>query len=357
LQRIVHDLGLTVVLAEHRLERVVQFADRVIHVDQGRVEVGEPGEVMATSSVAPPVVELARLANWDPVPLSVRDARRAAVGLRDTLTEGRQDSSPDRTTVTRANTVTMLRVDDVVAGYGNVPVLRELSLAIESGEIVALMGRNGAGKSTLLRALVGLTKPGSGSIEVSGSDPANLSPAELLPRICLVPQEPADLLWTDSVARECRQADLDGHAPSGAAMALFSQLAPGVLPSTHPRDLSEGQRMALAIAIMLAASSDVVLLDEPTRGLDYATKRRLIEILKQRAADGCAVLVATHDVELVAEVASRTLVMAEGEVVADGPTSEVVIGSPQFAPQVSKVLAPLPFLTVAGVADAISKAG
>ena len=355
LQRIVHDLGLTVVLAEHRLERVVQFADRVIHVEQGRVEAGEPGVMMATSNVAPPVVELARLTKWNPIPLSVRDARRSASGLRDTLAAAQLDAH--KPTVEPPRAAPKLLVDAVIAGYGNVPVLRELSLAVHGGETVALMGRNGAGKSTLLRTLVGLTEPDAGSVEVSGVDPADLSPAELLPHICLVPQEPADLLWTDSVARECRQADLDGHAPSGAALELFAQLAPGVVPTTHPRDLSEGQRMALAIAIMLAASSDSVLLDEPTRGLDYATKRRLVAILKQRAADGCAVIVATHDVELVAEVATRTVVMADGEVVADGPTAEVIVGSPQFAPQVAKVFAPLPFLTVAGVADAISKAG
>ena len=359
LQRIVHDLGLTVVLAEHRLERVVQFADRVIHVDQGRVESGDPGAVMATSKVAPPVVELAKLAKWDPIPLSVRDARHLSIDLRDTLT-GPPACTPHPTPQTNAGGLEnkpAVRVVSVVAGYSSTAVLRDLSVDIHAGEIVALMGRNGAGKSTLLRTIVGLTNPTTGSVEVCGSNPADLSPAELLPRVCLVPQEPADLLWNDSIARECRQADLDGHAPSGAALALFNQLSPGVDSATHPRDLSEGQRMALAIAIMLAASSDVVLLDEPTRGLDYSTKRRLVDILKARASDGCAVVIATHDVELVAEVAGRTVVLADGEVVGDGPTTEVIVGSPQFAPQVSKVMAPLSFLTVESVARAMSKAG
>ena len=359
LQRIVHDLGLTVVLAEHRLERVVQFADRVIHVDQGRVESGDPGAVMATSKVAPPVVELAKLAKWDPIPLSVRDARRLSINLRDTLTDP-PACTPRPTPQTNAGGLEnkpAVRVVSVVAGYSSTAVLRDLSIEIHAGEIVALMGRNGAGKSTLLRTIVGLTNPTAGSVEVCGSNPADLSPAELLPRVCLVPQEPADLLWNDSIARECRQADLDGHAPSGAALALFNQLSPGVDSATHPRDLSEGQRMALAIAIMLAASSDVVLLDEPTRGLDYSTKRRLVDILKARASDGCAVVIATHDVELVAEAAGRTVVLADGEVVGDGPTTEVIVGSPQFAPQVSKVMAPLSFLTVDSVARAMSKAG
>ena len=125
----------------------------------------------------------------------------------------------------------------------------------------------------------------------------------------------------------------------------------------HPRDLSEGQRLALALAIVLAAAPAVLLLDEPTRGLDYPTKRRLVEVLRARAAAGTAVVLATHDVELVAEVADRVVVLADGEVVADGPTVDVVISSPSFAPQVAKILAPLQWLTVAAVAAALREAG
>jgi energy-coupling factor transport system ATP-binding protein len=121
--------------------------------------------------------------------------------------------------------------------------------------------------------------------------------------------------------------------------------------------LSEGQRLALALAVILAADSRVLLLDEPTRGLDYPTKQRLIGILRDRAASGQVVILATHDVELVAEVSSRTIVLADGEIVADGPTCDVVVGSPQFAPQVAKVLAPLPWLTVAEVANVLPEAG
>ena len=127
----------------------------------------------------------------------------------------------------------------------------------------------------------------------------------------------------------------------------------GVDPATHPRDLSEGQRLALALAVVLAGRPPLVLLDEPTRGLDYPGKERLVGLLRGLAAAGHAVLLATHDVELAATLTDRTVVLAEGEVVSDGPSREVVVASPAFAPQVAKVLAPQPWLTVAEVAHAL----
>ena len=124
--------------------------------------------------------------------------------------------------------------------------------------------------------------------------------------------------------------------------------------STHPRDLSEGQRLALALAVVLAGKPPLVLLDEPTRGLDYGAKSRLVTSLRSLAAQGHGVLVATHDVELVAELADRVVVIADGEIVTDGPTHAVLAGSPAFAPQVAKVMHPQPWLTVADVAAALA---
>jgi energy-coupling factor transporter ATP-binding protein EcfA2 len=354
LQRIVFDLGVTVLLAEHRLERVVQFADRIIHVSRGGTVVdGAPHELLPSLSVAPPVIELGRLAAWSPMPLSVRDARRFAGPLRDQLAL----LPPPSRTSTQERPPLLVDVSSATAMYGEHPALREVSLTVGRGEIVAVMGRNGAGKSTLLRAMVGLTPVHLGRVRVGGTKPDELSPRDLMSRIGLVPQEPSDLLWSDSVDAECAAADGDNDAAPGSTWELFRRLTPDVDPTVHPRDLSEGQRLSLALSLILVANAEVLLLDEPTRGLDYPTKSRLIEILRERAGSGNAVVLATHDVELVAEVATRTVVLAEGEVVADGPTSEVVLGSPQFAPQVAKVLAPLPWLTVTEVAASLPVAG
>ena len=141
---------------------------------------------------------------------------------------------------------------------------------------------------------------------------------------------------------------------AGSTYALLQQLAPELDPAAHPRDLSEGQRLMLCLAVMLVGRPRVVALDEPTRGLDYGAKRRLVTLLETLADDGTSVVLATHDVELVAEVADRVVILAEGEIVADGPAADVVVSSPVFAPQVAKVFAPVPLLTIAQARAALT---
>ncbi|MGA1700124.1 MAG: ABC transporter ATP-binding protein [Candidatus Nanopelagicales bacterium] len=358
LQRLVHDLGITVVLAEHRLERVLEYADRVIFVPGGAqpLVVGSPGTVMATSPVAPPVVRLGRLAEWDPLPLSVRDARRQAGDLR-----ARLHAQPVRAQDIAIRRPPVVAVDRTQASYGAVHALRGVTLDVAPGEIVALMGRNGAGKSTLLSTLVGLRRPNAGTVRIDGVDPATLTGPRLIGRVGLVPQDSSDLLSRDSVAAECADADRDADVDPGSAARLLHRLAPEIPLDAHPRDLSEGQRLVLALAVILVSTPAVILLDEPTRGLDYPTKDRLSQLLRDLAESGHAIVVATHDVELAAETATRVVVLADGEVVADGPTADVVVGSPLFAPQVAKVLVGPDFddvpLTVTAVRTALAVTG
>lgn len=343
-QRLVHDLGTTVLMAEHRLERVVQYADQVLLLPGGEhpAVLGEPAEVLAHSPVYPPVVGLGRLAGWSPLPLSVRDARRRAAPLRARLTQVRPttDNRAAGGPVDRPTGAPVAEATRLSVQRGPIPALREVSLTLLRNEITALMGRNGAGKSTLLGALAGLHAPSGGAVRVGPLTPHRARPKELVRQVGLVPQDPRDLLYTATVAAECAAADQDAEAVPGSCRALLERLLPGLADDTHPRDLSEGQRLTLALAVVLTARPALLLLDEPTRGLDYAAKARLVEILTALAAEGHAILLATHDVELAAELAHRTLVLADGELVADGPAAEVVLASPVYAPQVAKVLAP-----------------
>ncbi|MGW5775338.1 ABC transporter ATP-binding protein [Streptomyces sp. NPDC003863] len=381
LQRLVHDLGTTVLLAEHRLERVVQYADQVLLLPEAVM--GPPAEVMAVSPVHPPVVALGRVAGWDPLPLTVRDARRRATPLKARL-EGRVPENPAPPVFEargsgggaprvgkgrgggfslfrrrRAHpapapaTAPLLLTERLAVRRGRVEALRRVDLTVAPGETVALMGRNGAGKSTLLSTLVGMIEPTAGSVRVAGRVPHATDPRDLIRQVGLVPQEPRDLLYADTVVAECAAADADAGAEPGTCRALVEELLPGVADDTHPRDLSEGQRLALALAVVLTGRPPLLLLDEPTRGLDYAAKARLVTRLRTLAADGHAIVLATHDVELAAELAHRVVIVADGEVVADGPTAEVVVSSPAFSPQVAKILAPQPWLTVEQVEAAL----
>ncbi|MEU5684669.1 ATPase [Streptomyces venezuelae] len=454
LQRLVHDLGTTVLMAEHRLERVVQYADQVLLLAApGEAPVlGDPAALMARSPVFPPVVALGRIAGWSPLPLTVRDARRRAGALRERLagaeprrgtpaeeprrpgprkertataaqeaggaspehlagTEPRSNAPAepgagprrpgprkDRTAAAPQETAAAspehlagteprsnapaepgagprrsgLRkeraasapqeaggafVERLAVRRGRVEALRRVDLTVTPGETVALMGRNGAGKSTLLSTLVGLLEPTSGTVRVGGAVPHRTSPRQLIRHVGLVPQEPRDLLYADTVAAECAAADHDADAAPGTCRALVDELLPGIADDTHPRDLSEGQRLTLALAIVLTTRPPLLLLDEPTRGLDYAAKTRLVTVLRGLAAEGHAILLATHDVELAAEIAHRVVILADGEVVADGPTEQIVVSSPSFAPQVTKILAPQEWLTVPEVRRALDAGG
>ncbi|MFF3844147.1 ABC transporter ATP-binding protein [Streptomyces sp. NPDC002328] len=450
LLRLVHDLGTTVLLAEHRLERVLQYADQValLPAPGAAPVLGAPTEIMAVSPVFPPVVGLGRLAGWSPLPLTVRDARRRATDLRERLadhepghtspppaepeptvpepprptpaptqptpvppqpapvpprsapvpprsapvpsrptpvpsrpapvpsrsapassrpasTPSRPSSVPSRWRRRRSTPAEPAErlaeqsaerpaeVTSLAVRRARVQALRGVDLTIAPGETIALMGRNGAGKSTLLNTLVGLVEPSAGSVLVGGLVPRRTAPRDLVRRVGLVPQEPRDLLYAETVAAECAAADRDAQAAPGTCRALVSGLLPDIADDTHPRDLSEGQRLTLALAVVLTARPPLLLLDEPTRGLDYAAKARLVAVLRELAAAGHAIVLATHDVELAAELAHRVVLLAEGEVIADGPTAEVVVSSPSFAPQVTKVLAPQPWLTVAQVREAL----
>ncbi|MFE5715432.1 ABC transporter ATP-binding protein [Streptomyces sp. NPDC056501] len=360
--RLVHDLGVTVVLAEHRLERVVQYADRVLHLPgDGRVVDGPPADVFRTTSIAPPIVELGRAAGWAPLPLSIRDARRAAAPLRTRLAGTTPAPARPAPPAVRPE---LLTARGITVSYRGVPAVREVELRLSGGEITALMGRNGSGKSSLLWALQGSGPRSAGSVRIprpgsaATADPRNLSAAEARRLVGLVPQTPTDLLYLESVEQELDQADSEsGTAATGTtARTLLDRLAPGIADDTHPRDLSEGQKLALVLAIQLAAAPLVMFLDEPTRGLDYRAKAQLERIVGELAAEGRSVVIATHDVEFVARAADRVVVMAEGDIVADGPTTEVIVASPVFAPQTAKILAPLPYLTVAQVTEGLADA-
>ncbi len=351
LQRLAHDVGITVVIAEHRLERVVHFADRVIYLQQDRQHmVGVPESVLAHSSIAPPVVELGRALGWDPLAMSVRDARRRVRELALPRDNGGLHRSG------AASTEPVIIAEGLTVAYGGIPALRDIDLRVCAGDVVALMGRNGAGKSSLLRAATGLVKPTAGRVTLGGCDPSLLKPAELIQTVGFVPHDPGELLIADTVAEECALADRDARVPDGYCQALLEELIGDIDLASHPRDLSEGQRLALVVAIQLASTPPVLLLDEPTRGLDYPAKRRLTHHLQSLASRGHAIVVATHDVELAAAVATRTVVLADGEIVMDGETASVITSSPAFAPQIAKIFSPLTYLTVEQVTQALDVA-
>ncbi|MGO1383917.1 MAG: ATP-binding cassette domain-containing protein, partial [Arachnia sp.] len=349
---LVHDVGLTVVLAEHRLERVMQEADTALWLPgDGRVVAGTASEVLAIADTSPPLVELAEALGWSEVPLSVRAARRR---IRD---HGPHISLPPAPEMREAlswrgnGEPVIAEMKGLRVSYGEVTAVAGVNLELHAGTSVALMGRNGSGKSSLLWALQGAVAS-AGRVSVDGRDPRRVGDDEARRLVSLVPQSPADLLYLADVDAECSQADTESGVVPGTARAMLQRLGADLPGDRNPRDLSEGQRLALVLAIQLTANPRVVCLDEPTRGLDYNMKHELTRIIASLIADGACVVVSTHDVEFAAQTAQRTIVLAEGEVVADGTTRQVCSSSPSFAPQVTKVFHPADVLTLAEITAA-----
>jgi len=326
LQRLVHDQGITVLLAEHRLERVAGFVDLALGFERGTVVPGEPAEVIRRLAMGPPVARLGRLVGWDPVPLTVREARRlggrlAPFELPGAILDGAHTAATPGEI--------LVRIAGLEARHGESTALRGIDLEVRRGEVVAVMGRNGAGKTTLLRSIVGVHEPTRGSIAVDGHAP---TPGV---DVALCPQEPEVVLFAETVADEVRATRRARDLPDDPDPVLHA-LGIADLATLHPRDVSAGQRLLVATAAIAAAEAPVLLLDEPTRGLDPSSKDRLARFLRTHASGGGAAMVATHDVELAAAVATRVVILAGGEVIADGDPGVVLGDSTVFAPQMTR---------------------
>ncbi len=331
LRRLNEEWETAVVLVEHRLERCLAAADRVVALADGRVVCDrDPRGFLqwaraAAPSLQTPAARLFARAGLTPPPTGVKEARITlrAHGLESVVARPEPDevAAEPRTPWRRwraarsARESSVLRIRGVWHELRDGPaILRGVDLELAAGETVALMGRNGAGKSTLLRHAAGLLEPTRGRVERAG-------------RLALLTQNPGDYFLHERVGEEA----------SAGALAREGLQA---LAGRHPRDLSGGERQRLALAVVLDgdAPAAAIGLDEPTRGMDRAAKERLAAWLRERAAEGIAVIVATHDTEFAAELAARVVLLADGRVIADGEAHAVLSGGWYFTTETARVL-------------------
>jgi energy-coupling factor transporter ATP-binding protein EcfA2 len=369
LQRLNRTLGLTILLSEHRLERVLPFAGQLIYLEAGRPGAvsGLPRSVLAQIPLRPPLAALGLALGWEPLPLSVEEAQpfirrydfsHSATEVATTRPSPRCDepsllATEVATTILshRSNDFSryppFLKAEGLEVSYGSIPALRGVSLELYPGKITALLGPNGAGKSTLLRCLVGLLRPQGGRVWVEGQDISGKDTAAICRQVGYLPQDPNALLFADSV-REELESTLRFHGePTGPQVnALLIRLGLADKAEAYPRDLSAGERQRVALGAVMVVQPSALLLDEPTRGLDYAAKRGLLELLRGWRAEGMAILLVTHDVELAALAADQVVLLENGQVTACGSPTQVLVGSTQFAPQIARLFPGSGWLTV-----------
>lgn len=338
------DKGITVVLAEHRLERAARIATKTVLMERGAVVAcGKAPEVIPRYDGAPEVTAVGRLLGWEPPPVTVEDAK-ALVSLMHPGKSPRL-RTPDRRFDSPTPGSTLLAARGLSVAFDGTKALELVDFDLASGEVVALLGRNGSGKTTLLRCLAGLLHPDTGTLTKRS-------------RASYVPQEPGALLFAASVREEIASTlELMGVKNQGASAEvdrLLDMLGLWHLRLRHPRSLSWGERQRLAIAAVAVSGAEVLLLDEPTRGIDAASRKALCDFVPAHAGGGGAVVVATHDPDLAAAIATRVVIVDAGEIVADGHPRRVLPGTP-FEPQVYSVLPP--FLTAGEVERELAAVG
>jgi len=334
--------GKAVVLAEHRLESLLARADRLLIVESGEATGPEkPRDVAALLTNPPSVVELGSALGWHPLPLSV-DEGRARLGE---LWRSAGGWSVPASRPARSDGEAVLEARGLAVGPARQAILDGIDLTVGSGEVIALVGANGSGKTTLLRTLGGLLAPLGGTLRRAAG------------RTAYLPQNPGALLHLPTVQAE---VDLTLRRASGAETAATAETAESVLSSfgllglaeRYPRDLSSGERQRAAIAVTLAGSPALALLDEPTRGMDLSARRALGAAVRSLSARGSAVVIATHDVDLVAEVADRVIVLGDGRAVELGPPERACGAGSAFATQIGSLFPGGP-VTVAGALAAL----
>ncbi len=337
-----------IVLVEHNLDAAIGFVDRVVALDgEGRLVAEGPVDEVLRSRAA----ELVELGVWlptstlaamrlreagyelEPLPLSP-DELRAALERSPApaaLVAGRDVVAAEGAAVEAggaAASTPLIAVRDLSVKRGRTTLLHNIDLDIAAGEFVAVVGANGAGKTTLIQAIAGVVPPPRGKVRVADLDPGRADVATLASRVGFVFQNPEHQFVTHTVFDELAQGLRLRHTPEAEVTRRVAEMLERFglegREETHPFRLSGGQKRRLSVGTALIAGAPVLALDEPTFGQDRARADELLSILKDLNETGTTVLVVTHDMQLVAEYATRTAVLRDGRLVAYGPTAEIL---------------------------------
>jgi energy-coupling factor transport system ATP-binding protein len=391
-ERLNNDLGITVILIEHRLERVIQYVDRLIVVNQGEIVAdGEPKQVLAHKNkdnfalAVPPVVALVqelreRGFEIDDTPLTVKEARTTLEGFLRKPSAGRlpdvgqpthsvtpcvasvatlpqNDSrwivtkrearwgSPKNHQISQSEIKgkELIKVEGLWFIYPEgATALKNINLRICQGEFIAIMGRNASGKTTLVKQFNGLLKPTKGKVWVEGINTTKASVAELARKVGLVLQNPNDHLFADTVEEELafilKNLNFGKEEIGTRISKILKEFEMEEYRFSYPRSLSGGERQRVALMSVVIAQPQVLILDEPTRGMESRLKQELMRFFRQYQAQGHTIIMVTHDVEMAAEFADRVILLSEGRIIVDDTRQNALSDGLFFSPQVNRLM-------------------
>jgi len=347
--RLNDELGITVILLEHRLDRVVHMVDRMMVLNEGRIVAdGDPRDVLTSGGIdgtgvgPPPIVRLsqslrAKGIDIEKIPLTVKEGRATLGKAFERSGNGKVNVAPE------VKSEPVIGVNNLWHVYPQgLTALKGINLEICRGEFVAIMGRNASGKTTLLKHFNGLLQPTRGTVKVSGIYTKGTTVSELSRIVGMVFQNPNDHIFADTVEEEVAFVMKNRGNSSHEIKLLVEQTLEtfGIAEyrRSDPRSLSSGQKQRVALASILVARPQILVLDEPTRGLEHRLKSELMDYLKHYREDGNTVILVTHDIETVAENAGRVILLSEGKVVVDGNKHDVLSQALLFSPQINRLV-------------------
>ncbi len=342
LQRLNLEWGFTIILVEQRTDRCFHLADRIVLMERGRIiHEGLPREMAFWGDgrylpFMPPVARIFSHLEAGSIPLTIKEGRKLLQKKGLYPASGKERPAVQSAT---APSDPLLQIRKLEFAYEKrSPCLKGIDLAFYPGEITAILGENGAGKTTLLKAINGLLRPQRGKIMLGNADITGERAETLAGHIAYLSQDPNDYLFHDTVQEEIAYGIAQrGNKNPGRAEKVMQFLGIEHLAGSYPRDGSAGERQRIALGCVLAVDPDLLLLDEPTRGLDLAAKQHLASLLQNIRDEGKAVVVVTHDVEFAAETAARVVILHDGQVVADGDRGTILANSLCYAPQVDRL--------------------
>ncbi len=348
-RRLNEENGITIILTEQKLERCFHFADRIIAMDKGEIikdctDVSNIANwaVRENKPFIPPLSKLFANINYPKIPVTVKEGRELIKNeflleeiesqetnayenkeVHDNLPEGRP----------------IIDIENLWFTYPNgSEILKNIDLKIKLNTFTVIMGENGSGKTTLLKNLNCLLKPARGHIKILGQDTKKITVEELSSMVAYLSQDPNDYLFLPTVREEVNfTLNNLGLKDDGIVDEILSKLGIEKFANSNPRDLSTGERQRVALASVLVTKPRLLLLDEPTRGLDYQLKENLGEILLNLRDEGTTILMIAHDVEFAAEYSDDIILMDDGGIVEKGSKYELLSNSTFYSPQISRL--------------------
>lgn len=334
LKKINDELSITVVVIEQRIEKWFSAADSVVIMDDGRIEYnGSKSELYGSDDD--------KLLNFLPVSLrlskrfGIEDMPGSFKDIRNNIAEVEFEKNVQKV---EAPGEALIEAKNVHCFYGNEEAVKGIDFCINKGDFIGLIGSNGAGKSTVMKSIMGLVKY-KGSIKLSGREISKCKITEISKHIGYVSQNPNDYLSKDTVYEELKFT-LDNMKIKDYSAIDETLKALGIykLKDKNPRDLSGGERQRAAVASIMVLKPDILMLDEPTRGLDSDVKKSLGQMLKRLNENGMTIIMITHDMDFAGEFCRKFMLMFNGEVVSSGNAVDVLQDGIFYTTAVNKLL-------------------